>query len=45
MASPLAKGLFARVIGESGAMFPSPTRAPSPLEQGRGRWNRVHAQG
>jgi para-nitrobenzyl esterase len=31
MASPLAKGLFAGVIGESGAMFPSPTRAPAPL--------------
>jgi para-nitrobenzyl esterase len=31
MASPLAKGLFARVIGESGAMFASPTRAPAPL--------------
>ena len=31
MASPLAKGLFARAIGESGAMFPSPTRAPAPL--------------
>ncbi len=33
MASPLAKGLFARVIGESAAMFPSPTRAPSPLKK------------
>jgi para-nitrobenzyl esterase len=31
MASPLAKGLFARVIGESAAMFPSPSRAPRPL--------------
>ena len=31
MASPLAKGLFARVIGESGAMFASPSRAPAPL--------------
>jgi para-nitrobenzyl esterase len=31
MASPLAKGLFARVIGESGAMFASPTRAPASL--------------
>jgi para-nitrobenzyl esterase len=31
MASPLAKGLFARVIGESAAMFVSPTRAPAPL--------------
>jgi para-nitrobenzyl esterase len=33
MASPLAKGLFQRVIGESGAMFPSPTRARKPLEK------------
>ena len=33
MASPLAKGLFARVIGESGAMFPSPTRARAPLDK------------
>ena len=33
MASPLAKGLFARVIGESGAMFASPSRAPAPLEK------------
>jgi para-nitrobenzyl esterase len=33
MASPLAKGLFARVIGESGAMFASPTRAPASREQ------------
>ncbi|HEY1865226.1 MAG TPA: carboxylesterase family protein [Roseiarcus sp.] len=31
MASPLAKGLFARVIGESGAMFASPTRALASL--------------
>ena len=31
MASPLAKGLIARVIGESGAMFASPSRAPAPL--------------
>jgi len=31
MASPLAKGLFARAIGESGAMFATPTRAPKPL--------------
>ncbi len=31
MGSPLAKGLFARVIGESGAMFASPARAPAPL--------------
>jgi len=33
MASPLAKGLFARVIGESGAMFASPSRAPAPLDK------------
>ncbi len=33
MASPLAKGLFARAIGESGAMFPSPARAPVSLEK------------
>jgi para-nitrobenzyl esterase len=31
MASPLAKGLFRGVIGESAAMFPSPSRAPAPL--------------
>jgi para-nitrobenzyl esterase len=31
MASPLAKGLFARVIGESAAMFASPARGPAPL--------------
>ena len=33
MASPLAKGLFARVIGESGAMFASPSRALASLEE------------
>ena len=33
MVSPLAKGLFARVIGESGAMFASPSRALAPLEE------------
>jgi para-nitrobenzyl esterase len=33
MASPLAKGLFKRVIGESGAMFASPSRAPAPLAE------------
>jgi para-nitrobenzyl esterase len=33
MASPLAKGLFARVIGESGAMFASPTRALASLAE------------
>jgi para-nitrobenzyl esterase len=31
MASPLAKGLLTGVIGESGAMFPSPASAPRPL--------------
>ena len=33
MASPLAKGLFARAIGESGAMFATPSRAPAPLDK------------
>ncbi len=33
MASPLAKGLFARAIGESGAMFATPSRSPAPLER------------
>jgi para-nitrobenzyl esterase len=33
MASPLAKGLFARAIGESGAMFATPSRSPAPLEK------------
>ena len=33
MASPLAKGLFARVIGESGAMFASPSRALATLAE------------
>ncbi|HEY1781892.1 MAG TPA: carboxylesterase family protein [Roseiarcus sp.] len=33
MASPLAKGLFARAIGESGAMFASPSRGPASLEE------------
>ena len=33
MASPLAKGLFARVIGESGSMFASPSRALASLEE------------
>jgi para-nitrobenzyl esterase len=33
MTSPLAKGLFARVIGESGAMFASPSRAPASLPE------------
>ncbi len=33
MASPLAKGLFARAIGESGAMFATPSRTPAPLER------------
>jgi para-nitrobenzyl esterase len=31
MASPLARGLFARAIGQSGAMFASPSRAPEDL--------------
>jgi para-nitrobenzyl esterase len=31
MASSLAKGLFARAIGESGGMFASPSRAPQNL--------------
>jgi para-nitrobenzyl esterase len=30
MASPLARGLFRGVIGESAAIFPSPTRAAAP---------------
>jgi para-nitrobenzyl esterase len=33
MASPLAKGLFARAIGESGAMFATPSRAPARLDR------------
>src|SRR5574337_957698 len=33
MASPLAKGLFARAIGESGAMFATPSRAPASLSE------------
>jgi para-nitrobenzyl esterase len=33
MASPLAKGLFASVIGESGALFASPSRSPAPLRK------------
>jgi para-nitrobenzyl esterase len=33
MASPLAKGLFVRVIGESGAMFASPSRALVSLKE------------
>jgi para-nitrobenzyl esterase len=33
MASPLAKGLFRGVIGESAAMFPSPSRRPAPLDK------------
>jgi para-nitrobenzyl esterase len=37
MASPLAKGLFARAIGESGAMFASPSRAPSSLAEAEAR--------
>src|SRR5271169_3063671 len=37
MASPLAKGLFARAIGESGAMFASPSHAPSSLAEAEER--------
>jgi para-nitrobenzyl esterase len=33
MASPLAKGLFRGVIGESGAMFASPSRRPARLTE------------
>ena len=33
MASPLARGLFARAIGESGAMFPSPGRSFAALAE------------
>jgi para-nitrobenzyl esterase len=33
MASPLAKGLFIRAIGESGSLFDSPTRRLSPLAE------------
>jgi para-nitrobenzyl esterase len=33
MASPLARGLFARAIGESGAMFPSPARSSAGLAE------------
>ncbi len=33
MASPLAKGLFSRAIGQSGAMFATPSRAPAPLDK------------
>jgi len=33
MASPLAKGLFVRAIGESGAMFATPSRAPASLKK------------
>ncbi len=33
MASPLAKGLFRGVIGESAAMFPSPNRRPARLAE------------
>jgi para-nitrobenzyl esterase len=37
MASPLAKGLFAGVIGESAAMFASPARSPAPLAKAEGQ--------
>jgi para-nitrobenzyl esterase len=33
MASPLARGLFHRAIGESGAQFPSPERPMLPLKE------------
>jgi len=33
MASPLAKGLFARAIGESGAFFSAPARKPAPSDE------------
>jgi para-nitrobenzyl esterase len=32
MSSPLASGLFHRAIGESGALFPTPSRAPASLD-------------
>ena len=32
MASPLARGLFHRAIAESGALFPTPSRAPASLD-------------
>src|SRR6202453_1282028 len=37
MASPSAKGLFARAIGQSGAMFASPSRAPTTLAEAEQR--------
>ena len=36
MASPLAKGLFHRAIGESGAQFPSPEKPMLPLAEAEG---------
>jgi para-nitrobenzyl esterase len=33
MASPMTRGLFARAIGESAAMFPSPTRSHATLAE------------
>jgi para-nitrobenzyl esterase len=33
MASPMARGLFARAIGESGALFPSPSRSVISLDE------------
>jgi para-nitrobenzyl esterase len=33
MASPLARGLFHGAIGESGALFPTPSRRPIPLRE------------
>ena len=44
MASPLAKGLFVRAIGESGAMFATPSRLPGPARKSGGRGDRLHAQ-
>jgi para-nitrobenzyl esterase len=37
MASPSAKGLFCRAIGQSGAMFASPSRAPATLAEAEQR--------
>jgi para-nitrobenzyl esterase len=37
MASPLATGLFARAIGESGGLFASPSRAPASLAEAEDR--------
>ena len=45
MASPLANGLFHRAIGESGALFPTPSRRPDIARRCRARRRRIHAQG